>query len=254
MPRVFINSTKNSEADERRARFNKLTCQPLPLKKRKWEPVNEVCPICLDRHHAETGKVIDTRLVCYGKKQCEHTFHYSCLRPWMKDHEHCPICRDSGGKIGKLEIQNGKNVRHYKVLDKGEIPHMLIIDAFFSKKHANLKINAITFIETKSRVPPVGHHRPLKKYNLHMDVCANGRCKSKKCKHMIVTATEFVEWFHGIPKDLRRGMKLKTVASGLLMNGIRKYAPHIHEHLFELARKDENLRRFNYNVTRAALS
>ena len=250
MPRVFVNCMKNNLADERRARFNKQTFKPLPLKERKWNPINKECPICLVELD-ENGKQPDTRLVCYGSTQCEHTFHKKCIAPWLKKSRHCPLCKDSGGVIGKLE-SNNKNVVLIKMEDETKnIPHLMVIDAFFSPKLANLKINAITFIEQEGSVE--GSRYLQKKHDIHIDVCNKKYCKSKQCKHMIATPLEFVEWYNGIPKSLRHStMKLKNIVKNVMIPVLLKHAPHIYEHLFDLVSKDENLRRYEYNIHGAA--
>lgn len=252
MPRVFVNSMKTNEADKRRAAFNTLTYKPIPLKKRKWKPVNDSCPICLEVHDSN-GKKPNTRLTCFGKMQCEHTFHLDCLQPWLKKNRHCPICRDSGGIIAKAERPKEKDIWYFTTLKKNspDIPHMMIIDAFFSPKLAGLKINSITFIEQKGSVE--GSRYLCKKHNIHIDVCKRKWCKSKKCKHMITSPTEFFEWYHGIPKKVRHAsMTLKNMAKHVLLPAIRTYALHVHEHLYAISDKDENIRRYNYSVVRAA--
>lgn len=45
----------------------------------------ELCPICLSSFH-------DGDDVCESST-CHHTFHASCLTPWLIKHERCPICR-----------------------------------------------------------------------------------------------------------------------------------------------------------------
>eukprot|EP00163_Fabomonas_tropica_P004752 TRINITY_DN1419_c0_g3_i1.p1 TRINITY_DN1419_c0_g3~~TRINITY_DN1419_c0_g3_i1.p1 ORF type:complete len:378 (+),score=68.30 TRINITY_DN1419_c0_g3_i1:204-1337(+) len=42
------------------------------------------CHVCMDAFTAE-DKVFTL--------PCEHTFHTSCLSPWLKDHSNCPSCR-----------------------------------------------------------------------------------------------------------------------------------------------------------------
>ena len=69
---------------------------------------------------------------------------------------------------------------------------------------------------------------------------------------MIVSPSEFIEWYHGIPKRIRHPtMTLKNMVKHVLLPAIRTHAPHIHEHLYEHASKDENLRRYEYAVIRA---
>ncbi len=252
MPRVFVNCLKNNIADERRARFKKSTFKPVPLKKRKWNPINKECPICLE-YVNEHGKKPNTRMTCYGSAQCEHTFHKDCIHTWLANHKNCPVCRDSGGVVATLERHKKKGISiNSKFNDENkDIPHMMVIDAFFSPKLAGLKINSITFMEQKGSVE--GSRYLWKKHNIHVDVCNKKYCKSKQCKHMIATPLEFVEWYYGIPKALRHpSITLKNVVKHVLIPALCKSAPHIHEHLFALALKNENLRRYEYNIHRAS--
>ena len=251
MPRVFVNCMETNLHEKRRAAFKKLTFEPLPSKKRKWQPVNDNCPICLEKINSN-GKAPDTRLTCFGNKQCEHTFHKECLQPWLLKHRHCPICRDSGGTVAKLERENKRDIYMFSDLEENsvEIPHMMILDAFFDSKMAGLKINSITFFEQKGSVEVM--NQLWKKHNIHIDVCKKRWCKSKTCKHMIVTPSEFYEWFHGIPKRLRHPtLTFKNMIQHVLMPAMRTHAPHIHEHLYEHALKSENLRKYEYSVIRA---
>lgn len=251
MPRVFVSCMPTNVADKRRAAFYKLTFKPLPLRKRKWKPVNDDCPICLEKLDSN-GEEPDTRLTCFGSNQCDHTFHKDCVMTWLQHHRHCPICRDSGGIVGKLEHKKKKDIFMFSDLEEGskEIPHMMILDAFFSPKLAGLKINSIKFFEQKGSVE--GSRYLQKKHNIHIDVCWRKCCKSATCEHMIVSPSEFIEWYHGIPKRIRHPtMTLKNMVKHVLLPAIRTHAPHIHEHLYEHASKDENLRRYEYAVIRA---
>lgn len=252
MPRVFINCMDNDLADKRRAVFNKLLYKPLPLKKRKWNPINDTCTICLEKFDSN-GNEPDTRLTCFGSNQCNHTFHKQCLQPWLVNNRRCPICRDSGGVVGKLERRKKRDIFVVSNLEENnrEIPHMMVLDAFFSENLANLKINSIKFMEQKGsiEVRPFG----WKKHNLHIDVCDKKNCTSKSCQHMIVSPSEFIEWYYGIPKKLRHpSFTLKNMVKHVLMPALRTHAPHVHEHLYEIASKDHNLRRYDYSVIRAA--
>lgn len=246
MTKVFINCMPNNLADKRRATFKKLSYQPLPLKKRKWEAINENCPICLEQLGNE-----DTRLTCFGKSQCNHTFHRKCITQWLLTSRHCPLCNESGGVVGCVETKEMKPMCLHSTHtnETKDIPHMMIIDAFFNL--ANLKINSVTFMEQRKQSKRV----PWKKYNLHIDVCNKQRCNSKHCKHMISSPTEFIEWYQGIPKNLRHPtMTLKRTVEHCLMPSLRLYAHHVHEHLYKVVQSDSNLRRYEYNVHKAKQS
>lgn len=39
------------------------------------------CPVCLDGINSGV------------RSQCGHTFHESCLMPWLSNHDTCPVCR-----------------------------------------------------------------------------------------------------------------------------------------------------------------
>mgnify|MGYP001491374519 CR=1 FL=1 len=247
MPRVFINCNINNIADKRRATFNKLKYQPLPSKRRAWKPINDNCPICLETRHLETNSLPDTRLTCFGKVQCNHTFHKECITPWLTSNRNCPICRDSGGFVGKMEKKNKEDIYMFSELsnDNIQIPYMMVIEAFFSKKHANLKINSISFIEQKK-----AHNESKKsstKYNIHINMCKKKYCKNKGCKHAIVTTSEFIEWYFGIPDKLRpRYFTLKQVVNNVLLPALRAHAHHIYEHLVEISMNVQNLRSYEY--------
>ena len=255
MPRVFINRINNNQADKRRATFNKLKYQPLPTKRRAWKPINDNCPICLEKIHPESKSEPNTRVTCFGKVQCNHTFHEECITPWLSGNRKCPICRDSGGFIGKMENKNEKDIYMFSELsnESVQIPFMMVIDAFFSSKHANLKINSISFIEQKKARNE--KKRCLPKYNIHIDVCKNKYCKNKGCKHAIVSTSEFVEWYFGIPDKLRpRYFTLQHVVNNVLLPALRANAHHIYEHLVEIAMDVQNLRSYEYIHIKAALN
>ena len=45
------------------------------------------CAICLDK------KTSANNTLC-SLENCTHTFHQACLKPWMKEHNSCPLCRE----------------------------------------------------------------------------------------------------------------------------------------------------------------
>lgn len=45
------------------------------------------CAICLD-------KMTSAKKTLCSLENCTHTFHQYCLRPWMKEHNSCPLCRE----------------------------------------------------------------------------------------------------------------------------------------------------------------
>ena len=55
MPRSSTRNGNSSAADKRRAVFKNVLYKPLPLRKRKWQPINAQCPICLQEDHEEYG-------------------------------------------------------------------------------------------------------------------------------------------------------------------------------------------------------
>ena len=246
MPRSSTRNDNSSAADKRRAVFNKVLYKPLPLRKRKWQPINAQCPICLQEDHEEYG-LPTSRMTCFGKVQCEHTFHEQCIRTWLVRHRNCPICRTSGGVVGKLERKGGKDIRIFTPsVISSRIPHMMVVEAFFNRAHANLKINKVRFIQ-----------RPLnrEKYDIQIVVCDKARCKSKQCSHMIASATEFVEWYQGIPMELRDpNVKFKTIVQTVLTPALRRYALHIYEHLCEVCKKEKNMRTYEYDIVKTAIS
>lgn len=58
----------------------------MPLKVLKEEDINEEtdCAVCKD-----SFSVGDEVLVI----PCEHMFHPDCIKPWLKEHCSCPVCR-----------------------------------------------------------------------------------------------------------------------------------------------------------------
>jgi hypothetical protein len=53
---------------------------------RRPERKDECC-ICLDGYH------VDETICTYRKEGCKHVFHKECIVEWLKDHDHCPLCR-----------------------------------------------------------------------------------------------------------------------------------------------------------------
>ena len=46
------------------------------------------CPICLCPYE-------DKDKICWSyNDECEHTFHFKCIKPWLMKHNECPCCRN----------------------------------------------------------------------------------------------------------------------------------------------------------------
>ncbi|CAJ1948301.1 unnamed protein product [Cylindrotheca closterium] len=47
------------------------------------------CPICWAEYEENDE-------ICYSQNpRCTHTFHFDCIKPWLKNHDRCPICRSN---------------------------------------------------------------------------------------------------------------------------------------------------------------
>ena len=52
---------------------------------KKDDPIlNEKCTICLDKYKIGTYK---------KRLECKHVFHKKCIDKWLKNEDHCPMCR-----------------------------------------------------------------------------------------------------------------------------------------------------------------
>ena len=47
---------------------------------------NSTCPVCLERY--AVGEVVRTI-------PCFHTFHSTCIDPWLAQRAECPVCKHS---------------------------------------------------------------------------------------------------------------------------------------------------------------
>ena len=55
-----------------------------------WTSEREFCPVCC--HEVEPGEELTVLM-------CAHAFHADCLRPWLKIHASCPVCRHKVSRV-----------------------------------------------------------------------------------------------------------------------------------------------------------
>lgn len=80
-PNESIVDLTNSDQD--------TSYQPLyriVLEEKESALLNETCSVCLDTFQ-ENDK--------YIKLPCKHTFHKRCVRRWLRQHNTCPLCRET---------------------------------------------------------------------------------------------------------------------------------------------------------------
>ena len=65
--------------------------EEIPHKKNRTEAF---CPICIDYENKEPFEILS----------CSHSFHPSCISPWLKKSRRCPVCRSVVRKKTAQEI------------------------------------------------------------------------------------------------------------------------------------------------------
>ncbi|PAA57918.1 hypothetical protein BOX15_Mlig001252g4, partial [Macrostomum lignano] len=50
--------------------------------------LNEACPVCLEDFMAKESVLVSL---------CHHAFHDSCLLPWLRENNKCPLCKTGIG-------------------------------------------------------------------------------------------------------------------------------------------------------------
>ncbi|PVH99886.1 hypothetical protein DM02DRAFT_628996 [Periconia macrospinosa] len=85
----------------------------------------------LTTHYAEASDVNEASIVKIVA--CNHVFHHSCLRSWVKKHQACPLCRIT---LRKIPVINGESTTNQAVLQNGtsEIP----IESDFQQRRTTL--------------------------------------------------------------------------------------------------------------------
>lgn len=141
---------------------NNIPCSPLLtkeeiklLKKRRVGECSSKCTICYEK---------------YSKRQiirslpCGHSFHYKCLKPWLKTSIHCPLCRYDLKAFcqNKLDlIQKSKKMNNQSTKPEISIESdnsKPISDSFSENKfgideYLNIESNSVKIEEEKQEVP-----------------------------------------------------------------------------------------------------
>eukprot|EP00038_Savillea_parva_P031223 m.83929 g.83929 ORF g.83929 m.83929 type:complete len:256 (-) comp9571_c0_seq1:356-1123(-) len=60
-----------------------LHCSPHTMVRTDGQAAGEECPVCIDTIDATTA---------YRRLPCNHTFHASCIEPWLENQVTCPMC------------------------------------------------------------------------------------------------------------------------------------------------------------------
>tara|TARA_E500000178_G_C16708585_1_gene611658 strand:+ start:167 stop:733 length:567 start_codon:yes stop_codon:yes gene_type:complete len=100
------------------------------------ESTNNECPICLDN--------ISNK---YTILKCNHVFHNSCIKAWLKTHNDCPTCRTylkeyyNGNVINKSKLKYG--VKFILILNDDKF----IIKYYY--KYTNLLKKRVEILITK---------------------------------------------------------------------------------------------------------
>lgn len=67
-------------------KIKRFYCMKRSLKNEGKELVDDLtCPICL--------KVYKNKSAVVKSEDCDHVFHYKCLKKWLEYKPSCPICR-----------------------------------------------------------------------------------------------------------------------------------------------------------------
>lgn len=66
-----------------------------------------VCPICREQYKEHDE-------ICYSPNpRCTHSFHVSCMKPWLFKHDRCPVCRNNylldPGTMGEKKEHHAAN-------------------------------------------------------------------------------------------------------------------------------------------------
>ena len=77
------------------------------------------CSICLEFLDLESN-------VNIARTSCDHTFHLSCLSNWLKNHQTCPICRESV-YIMNRQSENVEDNRRLVVLNCNQTLPLLFL-------------------------------------------------------------------------------------------------------------------------------
>ena len=217
-------------ADQKRKAFKTVTVEKVP-RRRRWRRLHDMCAICLN---SDDTSVPNARVVCFGKKQCDHTFHIACIDKWLLRSETCPLCRDSGGRVAKVELDDGRDVVLSSLLaEPDDIPTVELLRGFFEL--AKLKINKINFLRRRRR------------HKVTIEVCGPG-CRSKKCSHQITSVAEMLGWFMKMPPSLKHPrLTMGYLAKRVLRPKLIRLAPEVYDHLLTLCADTTNLPKYEYN-------
>ncbi|UJR15333.1 hypothetical protein I4U23_002282 [Adineta vaga] len=109
-------------------------------------PIEESCVICLD-----TIKTGDTA----RQLKCNHTFHQTCVDPWLINHRHCPLCNLDILVAYSVTIP-GTNSRRHPVLTETLAPI----------SYASLATTAASSVSEQNNVP----HNEQQQRQVNLDV------------------------------------------------------------------------------------
>lgn len=220
---------------KRRKVLNNLRYDPLPKRNRPWKDcTSENCAIC--KEGAGDDEISPRfRLTCFGTYQCDHVFHQKCIQDWLQRSRTCPVCRSAGNTVGAIEEKDDTSRQLVSSkLENTSIPWIHAFHGFFHL--AKFKINLINFIKID------------RSYSMELDICQKKNCQSKKCSHAISNEMEMLEWVRQCPDEYARKKSPEYIAKKLLLPALMEFAPHIFEHLSDLALEDKYRPVYQYTL------